>query len=614
MSIDLNEQFDMFEKYLSVKYESYRKINTMATRDNERELSEIFIPLAIKEQKKDGENVDSVESITVDGFPYRFSQGNRKNLIVDTAGMGKSTLVKKIFLDLVNTRLYIPIFVELRRLSDRKKIVSEICEMLGVSKDESRINEVLSLFKTGDFVFILDGYDEIPLNYRNIVTEDLVSFIQDFGNNIFIMTSRPEDSFIDFQNFDVFRIEPLTKAMAFSLLEKHDNGGDTSKLLIKKLKDNVYDTISEYLTNPLLVSMLYAAFDFKQTIPLKKHLFYEQVYDAYFEKHDLTKGGGFRHQKQSNLDSYDFDRVLRSIGFKSLKSQKVEYNYNEFLEIIKLAQESCKDLKFKATDFKADLLEAVPLFCKEGFYHKWVHKSMQEYFAARYIYMDAQYCQEELLTAMYNSSKFEHYYNLFDIYYDIDVFSFKKNIVLPLLCSFRDFFQSKYHEVDGIPDNLVRERIGLLFLKNVWMANNNSATADEDFNYLENVCTINHFSYTNLVSYSIDDYRFGLVKKVDPKRRLLNLLRVKMPELFMSSLPRKNFDVRTLPKYTFEEIKGVDEFSQNENAYKFCNYSIVRAEDPVNLCLDYDKTMEEIDNIQNEQKKKEEIKELIAGL
>ncbi len=614
MSIDLNEQFDMFEKYLSVKYESYRKINTMATRDNERELSEIFIPLAIKEQKKDGGNNDSVESITVDGFPYRFSQGNRKNLIVDTAGMGKSTLVKKIFLDLVNTRSYIPIFVELRRLSDRKKIIYEISEMLGVSKDESRINEVLSLFKTGDFVFILDGYDEIPLDYRSTVTEDLVSFIQDFGNNIFIMTSRPEDSFIDFQNFDVFRIEPLTKAMAFSLLEKHDNGGDTSKLLIKKLKDNVYNTISEYLTNPLLVSMLYAAFDFKQTIPLKKHLFYEQVYDAYFEKHDLTKGGGFRHQKQSNLDSYDFDRVLRSIGFKSLKSQKVEYNYNEFLDIIKLAQESCKDLKFKATDFKADLLEAVPLFCKEGFYHKWVHKSMQEYFAARYIYMDAQYCQEELLTAMYNSSKLEHYYNLFDIYYDIDVFSFKKNIVLPILYSFRDFFQSKYHEVDGIPDNLVRERIGLLFLKNVWMANSNSATADEDFNYLEKVCTINHFSYTNLVSYSIDDYRFGLAKKVDPKRRMLNLLRVKMPELFMSSLPRKNFDVRTLPKYTFEEIKGVDEFSQNENAYKFCNYSIVRAEDPVNLCLDYDKTMEEIDNIQKEQKKKEEIKELIAGL
>ena len=614
MSINLNGQSDIFEKYLSEKYQSYRKINTMATRDNERELREIFIPLTINEQKKDGGSNDNPQSIVVDGFPSRFSQGNRKNLIVDTAGMGKSTLVKRIFLDLVDTRLYIPIFVELRRLSDRKKILAEICELLGVSKDESRINEIRSLFELGDFVFILDGYDEIPLDYRNVVTEDVVSFIQRYDNNIFIMTSRPEDSFMDFQDFDIFKIEPLTRAMAFSLLEKHDSGGETSRLLIKKLKDNVYDTISEYLTNPLLVSMLYAAFDFKQTIPLKKHLFYEQVYDAYFEKHDLTKGGGFRHQKQSNLDSYDFDRILRAVGFNSLKSQKVEYNYNEFIETIKTAQDSCKDLKFKATDFRADLLEAVPLFCKESFYYKWVHKSMQEYFAARYIYMDAQYCQEELLTAMYNSSKLEHYYNLFDIYYDIDVYSFKKNIVLPLLISFHAFFDNNYHEVDGISDNLVRERIGLLFFKKAWMGYNNSNTANEDFEYLDKICDQQKIQYTNMVSYTVNDRRFCIVKDINPKRRLLSLLKVKMPELFISSVNRKSFDENRLPDYSFVEIKGVDEFSQNENAYRFCNYSLIRGEDPVNLSLDYDKVKAEIENIESTQIKKEEIKRLIADL
>jgi hypothetical protein len=611
---NMNSQADLFERYLKTKYESYRKINTMATRNNERELNDIYIPLKILEQKKNGETNESLQPIIVDGFPTRFAVGNRKNLIVDTAGMGKSTLVKKIFLDLVDSKLYIPIFVELRRLSDHRRVITEICEMLGIARDESKTEDVEKLFTTGNFVFILDGYDEIPLDYRDRVTMDVASFIKMYDNNIFIMTSRPEDSFMNFNNFDVFRIEPLTKEMAFNLLEKHDNGGETSKLLIKKLNENVYETISEYLTNPLLVSMLYAAFDFKQTIPLKKHLFYEQVYDAYFEKHDLTKGGGFRHQKQSNLDSYDFDRVLRAVGFKSLKSQKVEYNYNEFLETIKSAQEACKDLKFKATDFRADLLEAVPLFCKEGYYHKWVHKSMQEYFAARYIYMDVQYCQDELLSAMYNSSKIEHYYNLFDIYYDIDVFSFKKNIVLPLLYSFRDFFQSIYHEVKGIPDNLVRERIGLLFLKKVWMANNKSETADEDFIFLEKVCALNHLNYTNMVSYTVNDSRFCIAKKMEPQRILLSLLRVKMPELFISSVPRKTFDVYKLPDYSFEEIKGVDDFSQDENAYRFCNYSIVRAETPANLCLDYEKILEEIENIETEENRKDEIKELIAGL
>jgi hypothetical protein len=73
------------------------------------------------------------------------------------------------------------------------------------------------------------------------------------------------------------------------------------KLLVDILKGNEYKAVYEYLTNPLLVSMLFAAFDFKQTIPLKKHLFYEQVYDAYFEKHDLTKGDSYKASERIKI-------------------------------------------------------------------------------------------------------------------------------------------------------------------------------------------------------------------------------------------------------------------------------------------------------------------------
>lgn len=55
--------------------------------------------------------------------------------------------------------------------------------------------------------------------------------------------------------------------------------------------------INEFLKNPLLVSLLFAAFDFKQTIPLKKHIFYRQVFDAYFDSHDLSKGDSYVHEK-----------------------------------------------------------------------------------------------------------------------------------------------------------------------------------------------------------------------------------------------------------------------------------------------------------------------------
>ena len=308
---------DLFDSYLQSKYKEVECVNTMATTDNKKKLKDIYIPLRLKKQvNRIGERrrKETKEEITVNGFPNQFDEGNKCSLIIDQAGMGKSTLSKRIFIDLCETEHYIPIFVELRRLNRAKTIESEIFSMLGVSKDKGREGDIRQLFLGGGFVFLLDGYDEISLDCRQDVVGDIVNFVDAYEGNVFVMTSRPEDMPIDFASFTRYNIEPLSREESFKLLSKHDNGGSISRLLITKLKTGDYKVIDEFLTNPLLVSLLYAAFDFKQAIPLKKHLFYQQVYDAYFEKHDLTKGDGYSHQKKTKLDSYDFDRILRSIG------------------------------------------------------------------------------------------------------------------------------------------------------------------------------------------------------------------------------------------------------------------------------------------------------------
>ena len=124
--------------------------------------------------------------------------------------------------------------------------------------------------------------------------------------------------------------------------------------------------------------LLYKAYSYKPTIPFKKHIFYRQVYDALFESHDLTKGGAFVREKHSVLDIEDFHRVMRALGFMSVKSGKVEYDKDEILKLIRRSKDMCPGINFSPAKLLKDLDLTVPLLCREGQYYRWAHKSLQD--------------------------------------------------------------------------------------------------------------------------------------------------------------------------------------------------------------------------------------------
>lgn len=203
-----------------------------------------------------------------------------------------------------------------------------------------------TLFVDGEFIFFFDGYDEISSSNKAFVTKNIQDFVAKAPNNKYILTSRPEEELACFGEFQEFRIRELKKVESYDLLRKYDISGKTSRLLISKLKTGNYSMINEFLKNPLLVSLLFAVFDFKQTIPLKKHIFYRQVFDAYFDSHDLSKGDSYVHEKKSNLDLDDFDKVMRKIGYECLRKQKIEFEKDELLKIIDSAKSGFSNLKY----------------------------------------------------------------------------------------------------------------------------------------------------------------------------------------------------------------------------------------------------------------------------
>ena len=434
---NLIPQREHFMEYFYRSYKKYSILNTLVFRNSQRELNDLYIPLTLNIRTN---NAD--QRIKIEGYPQELLLNYQKLLVIDSAGMGKSTITKKMFLDIIDNGYGIPIYIELRRLSKEHGLLSEINQQLNSLSKEFNTTLLIELIQSGGFVFIFDGYDEIKLSEKNIVTNDIQDFISKAGDNIFILTSRPESSLVSFGDFQQASIEPLKKKEAYELLRKYDGQGDTSTMLIEKLKSGKYDMIDEFLKNPLLVSLLFVAFDYKQTIPLKKHVFYRQVYDAHFDGHDLSKGGGFTHEKKSKLDIDDFDKILRYTGFECLKQQKIEFTKDELLIILSKAKSFWNNINFNESDILDDLLCAVPLFCQDGVYYKWSHKSLQEYFAAQFIYKDSKSGQDKILTTLYNSDYLEKYINLLDLYYDIDQLGFRKNILLPFLKAFASYFET----------------------------------------------------------------------------------------------------------------------------------------------------------------------------
>lgn len=111
-----------FTEYMLRAYEKYSTVNTLVLRNRIKQLKNIYVPLTLESP----ENVENTERIKLCGYPKEFFRKNKKLLIMDTAGMGKSTIVKRLFLDVIDQGYGIPIFIELRRINESHDLISEI--------------------------------------------------------------------------------------------------------------------------------------------------------------------------------------------------------------------------------------------------------------------------------------------------------------------------------------------------------------------------------------------------------------------------------------------------------------------------------------------------------
>lgn len=453
---------DRFSDYLLRTYERAAFLNTLVLPNTRLDIHDVYVPLTFTRDR------DSSVVHVADKYDPVFFEEHSRFLISDTAGMGKSTVSRWLCLSLIEQGLAVPVYIELRKLRHDHSIIDEVFAQIDPLGDTFDRDLALRLIELGDFVFFLDGYDEIAYDLQESATASIRDFCSKASNNIFIITSRPEASLAAFGEFQRYTIAPLDQSEAFSLIRKYDTVAEygVADRLIDELTSNDRGGVKDFLTNPFLVSLLYKTYSYNKNIPVKKITFYDEVYQALFKAHDLTKDA-FKRQKQCGLDIYDFRLILRRLAFDTARLGSVEYSQAELLDYVAQAKQRTAGLTFNAADFVNDLVLTVPLFAREGNSYKWAHRSIQDYFAAEFIAYSAN--KVDILEWIYSSGA-SRFMNVLDLYYELDYATFRRVLIRRLLTDFVAYTEQSYSLVVCASPEDIRERQRLTFGTSVFIS------------------------------------------------------------------------------------------------------------------------------------------------
>ena len=461
-----------FEDYLKRAYREFDVANTLAFSNQGRSLRDIYFPLTlIREGIKPANEKPEYK---IDQYPEDLFSAHKRILIKDTAGMGKSTMSKFLFLEAIDQEKGIPFFIELRNLSSEHGILEEIRQQLKSLTKEFELDLLLRLLedRDGSFIFFLDGYDEIAQSQRDAVTADLTDFISQAGANTFVLTSRSDSALPSFGGFVSYRIRPLTADESYQLLRKYDSNGETSAKLVEKIKSVKDDRFSVFLQNPLLASLLFLGFNYEPEpcpeleFPMAVHQFYYQVYKALFDAHDQSKGRAFVHEKRSEYNREQFADFLRAFAYICFTEiGKPSFPDEDFDYYIKEAQSLSGVPECDVDLVENDLLQAVPLLKKEGLWVSWVHKSFMEFFAAdyihRYLLKKKNYVRDLAAEKDVSNS-----IGLLVFLADLDEQTFKESVLIPVLREFIKFVDRPIESVENATqeqEQRIRRRRQFLF-------------------------------------------------------------------------------------------------------------------------------------------------------
>lgn len=418
----------VFTKYLDKSYEKYCKIKTILYKTEPQYIYDFFEAPVLLKKPQNLISTDNVNNI-LDISKFIIIQG--------TGGIGKSTLLKHLFINELENKDLIPVFIELKDINlieDDYSIIDIIFMKLSNLGSTLKREYIEYALDSGCFLFLLDGYDEIVSNKKDAFFRKLDEFCDKYTENYFVISSRPYSEFVEFQRFTILKTQPLSKEQAISLVSKVNYESGIKERFIAELEKGLYESHMSFASNPLLLNIMLLTFDNYADIPEKLHLFYSNAFETLYAKHDATKAG-YKREMLSKLSYDSFRKVFAYFCFITYTKGITEFTYEELQE--NLNKIKISKVEFNIDNYIFDLVNSLCLLYKEGFSYTFAHRSFQEYFTAVFLKeLSDVNLQKYGIQMIKREPERASQDNVFDMLYDMIEERFEKNILLPLLIDY----------------------------------------------------------------------------------------------------------------------------------------------------------------------------------
>ncbi|AXY75503.1 NACHT domain-containing protein [Paraflavitalea soli] len=417
-------------EYLQSQTEKYYFTNTFIHRSEKVKFKDIYYPI-----KATYKNLTTDFEELIDLFD------EYKNItLVGSAGSGKTTLMKYIFLNILKKGIRIPILIELRNLNeyngDFEKLIAEKIIKSKIKPSDDTFKRTL---ESGKFLFLLDGYDEIFTDKKQEINRQIELFVDSYSKNRFLITTRPGSGIENFPRFYDFKVRELNDNDINGFIEKIVTAQERKERIVKLINDPKNNNYTEYLRNPLLLSMFILAFESHPEIPNRKSSFYRNVYDTLYSRHDGITKNSFPREKITKLQRDDFEKILSIFCYISLLEGKYTFT-TEYLSDTLSKVKATTDKDFKVDDLIYDLRTSISILILDGFEYQFPHRSMQEYFTALFISRlpsDKRGIAYKNLSNTLRESSTDNSFNFWSLCKELDETTFTSKFLIPQLKKFQ---------------------------------------------------------------------------------------------------------------------------------------------------------------------------------
>ena len=402
----------VFQRYLDNASFRYNQIRTLATGPNPRKIigeDSLYIEIGVRynEEKIETTSVNELLNIS-------------KNLVIlGTGGIGKSMLMRYLFLDTAKKGEYVPVLIELRRIGNQPHGKISIFELIYTCMQEFDVelpkNQFEYSLRLGKYLFLFDGFDEVKETYATETAEAIQAFCSKYPQNASIVASRPRHDTFLLETFTTVESMTLSKLQAVRLASKIWKENEKTKEFCNQLSASLYEQHKDFAENPLLLSMMFLTFMRNSSIPEHLADFYKKSYEALYSAHDNNDKGYYRRDfKSKELDENKFSMLLSHFCFQSYFKEQYEFSENEILSYLEKSIHKFGLVNVSADYYLSDLLNIVCIIIKDGEIYRFSHRSFQDYFAACYTSTLTDKEQKRLFFSILPEQDF--YWNLTDYY------------------------------------------------------------------------------------------------------------------------------------------------------------------------------------------------------